>query len=135
MLPFIASVNMNVPFPSVLSGYFWSFLSFLPVLIPYFLLGLPPFLLFIFNCLFLCFCVPFLLPTSNIVYLHLSCCRRLTSVSWDHPRQQMPTACSVDRWGQFTCLERLSALLRSWLFINWVRVTRLEGTQPWMSVR
>lgn len=52
--------------------------------------------------------------------------RHLTSVSWDRPRRQTPTVSSADRWGQFICLERLSALLRSWPSISWVQDTRLE---------
>lgn len=52
--------------------------------------------------------------------------RHLTSVSWDRPRRQMPTVSSADRWGQFICLERLSALLRSWPSISWAQDTRLE---------
>lgn len=56
VIPFTASVNMNMPFLSVLYGYFCSCLSFLPVLILCFFSFTPPslpsFLLFIFYFLF-----------------------------------------------------------------------------------
>lgn len=61
-------------------------------------------------------------------------CRRLTSVSWDRRRRRTPTGCSVDRWGRFTCLERLSALLRSWLSTSWAQATRSEAVKPIMSL-
>lgn len=117
--PFIASVNM--PLPSLLSGYFrliyHSFLNSFPPSPPL------PSSFHLFWCLSIIFCLP---P---------SCCRRLTSVSWDRQRRRMPTVFSADRWGQFTCLERRSALLRSWLSISWDRATRFEGLKcPWWDV-
>ncbi len=119
-----------MPFLSVLSGYFWSYLSYLPYFLsPKHPVPLPS-LFSSFNGLFLCFlifCFASSHPTSIILCLHPFCHRHLTSVSWDRQRQQMPTECSADRWGQFTCLERPSALPRSWLSISWVQVIRLEG--------
>lgn len=119
VLPFIASVN--VPFLSVLSGYFC-------LICPSFLISFPlsPLSLHSSFHLFWCLSIIFCLPPS--------CCRRLTSVSWDRQRLRMPTVFSADRWGQFTCLERRSVLLRSWLSISWVRATRFEGLK-WSLMR
>lgn len=107
LLPFIVDVNMNAPLPSVLSCYFRSCLSFLfftVYFLPYFLFHLLHFL------------PPSLPPLPPR--------RHLTSVSWDRLRRRMSTACSAGRWEPFTCLAKLSALLRSWLSISWGRATR-----------
>lgn len=70
-------------------------------------------------CLFYC-------RLKTDLHHNLPVCRRLTSVSWDRPRQPMSTVSSVARWGQFTCSERLLALLKSWPSISWAQDTRFE---------
>lgn len=119
---------MCLSLPFSLNFFFLSLFGFVypppSVVTPYFLPRVIPLLFFSF-CLFLFFpfgalVIPSSLPASSL-------CRHLTSVSWDRLRRQISTVCSADRWGQCTCLEKLSALLRSLLSISWVRATRLES--------
>lgn len=69
VLPIIACVAMNTPFPSVHSGYFWSFYSFVPVSIPYFLL---PYLRLKFY-ISICFLPKTLPPTSFLLQTFDKC--------------------------------------------------------------
>jgi len=123
VLPIIACVAIRL-FPLLIQAIFG---LFIPLFLYQFLISysLTFVLHFIFQFVF--FLKPYLQP--------LSCCRHLTSVSWDRQRRQMSTVCSADRWEQCTCLERLSALLRSWPSISWVRGTRWALTLRWLCDR